>query len=961
MTTASQDIAFKLASAHCEVRDDKLTRRLYATDASIYQLEPQAVAFPRTPEGAALVLRAALDMGLEVTPRGGGTGLAGGAIGSGLIIDLARHNRAITDLDIEGGTVRVQPGVVLDQLNEYLKPHGLCFGPDVATSSRATLGGMIANNSSGARAPIYGTTADHLVALELALPDGSLCVAGREERGLEDYARRVGKIVLPKAEAIRERFTDERIKRWPGYGLDRYLRTGGDLTRLISGSEGTLALVTSAILKTSPLPKCKGLVMSFFTSVDEAMQASVEYLDLRPAAIEHVDRPLFDNTRGQMAFRAAREYLQLDVAPCEAFLIVEFYGDTPGEVEEKMAAAMAKPVGLRRQCTANPGQMAMVWALRKAGLSLLTGRKGPAKPIAGIEDVEVSPRDLPGFVSELEAAAKDVGLQMSFYGHAASGLVHVRPIVDLHEGDEIARFRALANFVSQLTLKYRGSLSAEHGVGIARSEFMNEHIGETLLDVMRDVKAVFDPKGLMNPGKIFPGGWFQIDTNLRWGHGYAIRPPFQPVLAFAAKDGSFVANLEQCNGCGGCRKDAPVMCPTFIATGEEAMSTRGRANTIRAALEGYFDAEAPLKSEELETVLGSCLSCKACGTECPSNVNLSLLKAEILHARHKKHGVKLYEWLIANFDLLGRMGCLAPTPANLLLSLPPVRMLMEVVTRVSAKRPLPKYAMQRFDRWFEMHKTPTLAKRGKVILWDDCSTRYHEPEIGRAAVRVLEAAGYQVELLGGHACCGRPAFSVGMLDIARNSGRVNLALLARKGGDAPIIFLEPSCFSMFREDYIELKLDGAEQVSKRAVLFEHFMADLLEREPDALDFAPWTGGPVAIHAHCHAKAMTPVQAMPALARRLPGAQVTLLDSACCGMAGSFGMMRDKYELSLEVARPLIEMVNRLPQDVRLVASGTSCRQQITHLSRVKPLHAAELLAEGLSLLSPPGETPRLGA
>ena len=564
-----------LEKVDCEIAFDNLTRQLYATDASIYQIEPAAVAFPRNAQQASAVIRAAADENLPLIPRGAGSGLAGGAIGDGLVVEFARFNREISGLDLERRTVRVGAGVVLDQLNEFLKPAGFCFGPDVATSSRATLGGMIANNASGAHVPVYGCTADHVHSLEVVLADGRIQTMGTGgNSGLE-------KLVAEAAGEIRERMPADLLKRWPGYGVDRFLRQP-NASHLLAGSEGTLAAILSAELKIVPLPRRKSMGLIFFASVAEAMRATVELLHLKPAAIEHVDRVLFEQTRGQLNFKAARDLLELDAKPCEAVLLVEFFDDAG----DRLAALGGKWLGLRTLLLQDPASMNLVWDMRKAGLSLLTGCKGDAKPVAAIEDAAVRPRQLPEYVAALSSILERRQLKACFYGHAAAGLLHVRPVLDLHDAGDLKKFRQVADDVAALVRSFKGSLAAEHGVGIARTEYMPEQLGPTLLGLMREIKNVFDPRGLFNPGKLLPDGRFKIDANLRLGAGYKLALPFAPVLAFAARDGSFTANLEQCNGCGGCRKETPTMCPTFMATGEEFMSTRGRANAIRAALEG---------------------------------------------------------------------------------------------------------------------------------------------------------------------------------------------------------------------------------------------------------------------------------------------------------------------------------------------------------------------------------------
>jgi FAD/FMN-containing dehydrogenase/Fe-S oxidoreductase len=940
MAITNEQVRRLNTAASCEVHTDPLTRQLYATDASIYQIVPQGVAFPRNADEAASVVHAAAEDNIPITPRGAGTGLAGGALGDGLIVDFSRHNLSITEFAPERRSIRVGTGVVLDQLNAFLKPHGLCFGPDVATSSRATLGGMIANNSSGAHVPVYGTTADHVLTLDVVTTAGEVATVGPDQDGLRTLADVLTPALDTFAGPIRDRMPDVLMKRWPGYGLDRWLREPGDLTKLIAGSEGTLVAMVSAELSLSPLPENKGIAAICFASAAEAMQATVELLDLNPAAVEHIDRVLFDQTRGQLPFQPARDLLDLEAQPCESILIVEFYED----VEDKLNAVETRSLGLRTSIFTDPSEMNRVWGLRKAGLSLLTGCKGAAKPIAGIEDVAVQPQQLPEYVTALQDTMARLNLSGSFYGHAASGLLHVRPVIDLHKAEDITKYRILASEVSDLVKQFKGSIAAEHGVGIARTEYLADQMGPEVMDAMRLVKQQFDPRNVMNPGKIIAGDErYRIDDRLRWGAEHRIELDFEPVLKFAAKDESFVGNLEQCNGCGGCRKATPTMCPTFMATGDEVMSTRGRANTIRAALEGRLGG---VRDSTLEVALSNCLSCKACTTECPSNVNMALLKAELVHAKHQVHGVSLSERLIANVDLLGKLGCMFPWLSNTMLKSKWMRRQLRYKAGFSEQRPLPPFARQRFDRWFARTASHTNSTRGHVVLWDDTFVRYHEPRIGQAAVKVLEALGHEVVLMLGRKCCGRPAFSTGQLDRAAKLGQHNLELLSRAGDDAPIIFLEPSCYSMFVEEYRELGLPNAETVADRCVLFEHFVEALLEREPDAVEFEEGYSW-VALHSHCHAKALTDTGVMTRLIQRLPNVELTVLDTGCCGMAGAFGQLDTKYELSVQVAQPLVDQIHDLTAGTEVIASGTSCRHQIDHLTEVAPVHMAELLAGAL--------------
>ncbi|MFP6584470.1 MAG: FAD-linked oxidase C-terminal domain-containing protein [Candidatus Hydrogenedentota bacterium] len=931
----------------CDLRTDALTRLLYATDASIYQIEPTAVAFPRTVEEVRAVIQASAAEDLPITARGAGTGLAGGAVGNGLIIDFSKHNRRIWDLNVDARTVRVEAGVVLDQLNAYLHPHGLRFGPDVATSSRATLGGMINNNSSGSHVPLYGTTVESIHALDVVLANGTVATIGQGHDGLSNIQATVTDLIQSNLATIEDRMPPGLLKRWAGYGVDRWLRNRADLTRIISGSEGTLAVVTSAQLELQPLPEAKGLGIIAFATVAEAMQATVELLELEPAAIEHIDDVLFDQTLGQIQFKKARALLELDEKPCKAILLVEFFSDVP----EKLAALEAKNIGLRTSTFLDESDQNHIWGLRKSGLSLLTGCKGAAKPTAGIEDVAILPEKLPDYVEGLQSLMKPLGLSGSFYGHAASGLLHVRPTVDLHQAEDVEKYRQLAEGVSALTKQFKGSIAGEHGVGIARTEFLPDHLGPELMGLFGHIKDLFDPDNLLNPGKILPAKperelKYTIDTHLRQGDGSSIDLPFEATLAFASKDESFIGNLEQCNGCGGCRKDGPTMCPTFRATGDEIMSTRGRANTIRAALEhshGVHDAS--IFTPELEEALSNCLSCRACTTECPSNVNMSLLKAELLHARHQVEGIPLRDRLIARVGAVGKIASNAPGLANLFLGNSLIRKLNETLFGLSSRRPFPQYAKQDFNSWFDQHQQEGSFKNGSVYLWDDSFSRYNEPHVARTAVRVLNTFGYQVELLTQRTCCGRPAFSTGQLDLARSYAEKNVRVIADAIPDLPIIFLEPSCHSMFKEDYRELGIADIDTIETRCSLIEDFLLRVLnDASPDWKSDLP----PMALHTHCHTDSMSDTNATLELLRSIPDAHVTEIKTGCCGMAGAFGSLKDKYELSVKIAEPLIDCIDALDPGTVVVASGTSCRHQIEHLSSARPRHLIEVLADSLA-------------
>ena len=925
-----------------DIVDDNLTRQLYATDGSIYQIVPQGVAFPRSSQEASLTIQEANQNNLNIIPRGAGTGLVGGAIGDGLVIDFARHNNQIHSFDRERRIVKVGPGVVLDQLNRFLRPHGFVFGPDVATSSRATIGGMIGNNSSGARVPRYGTTSDHLHALEVVTHEGKVTRVTNDTPTFPSHTEIINKLVTQNEASLQLLRTSEVNKRWPGYALHLWKPGVQGWPAIFCGSEGTLAGFVGAELNVVPLPKERALGLIHFNNITEAMQASVTLHSLDPTAIEHIDRILLDQTRGQMAFQAARDFLDLDEQPSESILIVEFDHD----IKDSLRNLENSGLGTRTQIAITPEEMNLVWALRKAGLSLLTGCKGSAKPTTGIEDAALPPKMLPDYVTSLQKILKSLNLEACFYGHAASGLLHVRPVIDLHNKEDLKRFRSLAKEVSALVSQFKGSLAAEHGVGIARSEFLKDQIAPPLLNAMQQLKQAFDPKGIMNKGKIFGHEEFAIDKNLRNSLPSNAELPFRPTLLYAAKDDSFSDHLSQCNGCGGCRKETATMCPTFVATGEEGMSTRGRANLIRAVFDKRSNLnEDPLFSDELEHALSNCLACKACTTECPSNVNLSLLKAELLNARHQKKSISWQAFLISEADRLGRLGTTFPTLANRLLKSNAVKALVQSLVGISQRRPLPNFANQRFDTWFRTHSRQQQGSSKKVLLWDDTFTRYHEPQIGIAAVGVLESAGFSVELVKDRACCGRPAFSQGNLTQARQLGYRNIQKIQQYKTELPLLFLEPSCFSMFTEDYRELGIEGAESVADRCALVEDFVF----RENHTSDSARHSNSelPVAIHLHCHCKALVPSShSLRYVEAMFPNNQI--LDSGCCGMAGAFGALDSKYDLSVQIAAPLVAAIEWLPPETIILASGTSCRQQISHLTRRPVFHPVETIYSQLS-------------
>lgn len=925
-----------------DIRTDRLSRWLYATDASIYELIPAGVAFPKNTDEVQQLVVLCANEGIPLIPRGAGSGLGGGAIGEGLIIDLSRYMRNISKVNKEEQSIWVDAGTVLDNLNEFVKPVGLMFGPDVATSSRATIGGMIANNSSGAFVHHYGVTIDHVQAIEIITSTGERQIFDKDTPETWKKLETIADLVKPHISEIETLFHDGIKKRWPGYALDRYCKNLPCPVPLFGGSEGTLGIITRAKLNLVPIPGQRTLIVFMFNTMEGAMNAIIPLMNFQPASIEHIDDILFNQTRGQRNFEPVRQLLGLDSEQYKSLLFVEFF-DPPQDIINEV---LNLKLGQNSLYCKDVQQRNMLWEFRKAGLSLLTGMKGSAKPATGVEDTAVRPEDLHLYVQELSEVMNRYEVQASFYGHASAGLLHVRPVLDLHEPADIKKFRKLAEDVFALVRKYRGTFTGEHGVGMAHSEFMKEQIGENLFQLMAQIKHTLDPQCLMNPGKITDLSRFRFDENLRWRK---LTLPFEPCLAFSAKDDSFIGNLEQCNGCGACRKETPTMCPTYIARGEEILSTRGRANIIRHVIEESAHNPNILHSSELEQALKYCLACRACTVECPSNVNMSLLKAELLHALDTKYLPRLTRFLLSNIDTFGKIASLTPSLANFSLKNKWLRNILERFSGIIAERPLPLYAREPFHRWF--YKTyngwkTSNGTRGTIILWDDCFTRYHEPDIGKDAVKVLTSAGFRVEILPDRSCCGRPSFSVGNLENTRKKGEQNLSIL--KDRKEPILFLEPSCFTMFYEDYKELKLESAEMVAENSMLLEEFLVNLLDSDSSALSFSHNKSMQIAIHTHCHTKATRGSAPMKEVLSHIPNAQVQILPSACCGMAGAYGITKDTYELSMDVGKHLKELIEKLPNSIKVIASGTSCRQQISYITNRKAEHFIQVLAQTIN-------------
>jgi FAD/FMN-containing dehydrogenase/Fe-S oxidoreductase len=943
-----------------EVRFDLTSRRLYSTDGSIYQIEPLGVVIPRTPEDIVAVVQIAGEMGVPITARGGGTSLSGQSIGPGVVLDCSKYLNDILDLDPVGRVARVRPGLVLEQFNRALAPHGLQFGPEVATASRANLGGMMGNNSAGARSIVYGKTIDHVRRLGVVLSDGSRTEFGplapedwdrkAAQRSFEaEIYRGVRQTVCDNAQEIRKRFP-RILRRVSGYNLDRFVPPDGDpghpvgLHELIIGGEGTLAIVTEAELNLVPRPKARGLLVAHFATLAASMDALAPCLEFRPSAVELLDKLLIELSRANLSLRDAMAPI---VGQPETLLMIEFSGDDPGEVADRVEK-------LRRRLQGVNGVEALVsaldaamrdplWAARSAAAGLLYGIPGDRKPIAFVEDPAVEPARLPEFVTRFRDLLRSQGTDGAFYGHASVGCLHLRPMLNLKDPIDVARMRCIAEKVTDLVLEFGGALSGEHGDGLVRSEWNRKMFGPVVYGAFCRIKHIFDPNSLFNPGKIVAAE--PMTEHLRYGPGYH---PAEPATLFGYdKQGGFVRAVESCNGNGACRKLAGgTMCPSFRATRDEKDSTRARANALRLALA----SPEPLRearSRWVYDVMDLCLMCKACKSECPANVDMAKLKAEFLEQYYGGRMRPPGQRLMANIHLLNRLAAPAAPLVNWLQTRRSLRWLLEKMAGIDRRRSLPPLHADHLRRWFHARTRP-LTDGDKVLLLDDCFTTFNEPETGRTAVRVLEAAGCNVELAA-LTCCGRALISKGFLRAARELVAQQVPELARRVADGtPLLGLEPSCLLTLADDWPEL-VPGTDtrRVADAARLADAWLAQRAKAGRCELNLKE-SRRRVLVHGHCHQKALVGVVGTAAALRLVPGLNVNVLDTGCCGMAGSFGFEREHYDLSVRVAELSLLPALRADPEATVVAPGTSCRHQIKDLTGRRALHPLELLAEQMA-------------
>jgi len=970
-----------------DVRFDRYTRNLYATDASAYQQLPIGVVVPASTSDVQAVMSYCADNEIPVLPRGGGTSLAGQAVNKAVVLDFKKKMNAILDVDPEARTVRAQPGITLAHLNSILKPHGLKYAPDPAWGDKSVLGGCIGNNTTGAHSLKYEKADGYVEEVEVVLADGTVTTFGwMDVNELHERAKGVdatdgieARIYAEVSRVLKENEREIR-KRYPnlmrnvsGYNLDKLLedidkRGEVNVGRLMAGSEGTLAIVTEATVSLEPIPNETAVVLLTYDKMLDAMRDVAPILEHDPSAVEVMDDVLLDLARDIAEFSALVGTLPEGTS---STLLVEFYADSIDEGKQKVADLLAdrlpshKPeTGLEATDGAvdttdeiyavdaleayDDTQKGRFWTMRKAGLPILLSRTGDDKHWPFVEDTAVPAENLPEYIADVQKLFDEHDTFASYYAHAGPGVLHIRPLLNLKSENGIKAMMEISVALTDLVIAYGGSISGEHGDGRARTKWNRKLYGDDLWKAFQDLKATFDPQQLLNPGNIC--GDFEPNRNLRYDPSYRANSSITPQLHWANENG-FQGMVELCHGCGGCtgHQDTTggAMCPTYRATkNEEIQSTRGRANMLRRAIDGQLPDD-PTDEEFMHEVLDLCIGCKACKRDCPSGVDMAKLKAEVKHEYHRQQGIPFRDRLFANFGLLCRLGSMFAPLSNVAAKLPGSGLLMEKTLGIARERKLPKFTRNTFQKWGRS-RTPTVqifeASR-KALLLADPFINYTQPEVGKAAVRVLESAGVHVEISDKVTDSGRPAHSKGMLDHSRSTAEANVSLLAPRINDGwDIVSLEPSDAVMYQVDYLDLLAGEAVEAVAAGTysIMEYIDTFRLDEMMDAE-----AAEMISYHGHCHQTAATREHHAVNVLRRV-GFEVDVLNTTCCGMAGSFGYEAEHYSMSQAIGRMLFDAVEESPAQ-EVVAPGTSCRSQLADYERQhgRPLHPIEKLAAAL--------------
>ncbi len=930
-------------------------RGRYATDASIYQIDPVGVVIPRNAEAARIAIQIASEMGVPVLPRGGGTSQCGQTVGAALVIDNSKYLNKL--LSVEGDVATVEPGIVLDHLNAQLKSTGQWFPVDVSTSAQATIGGMAGNNSCGSRSIAYGNMVHNVLGIDALLADGTQAHFGPVGGNLEglsgpsrfvDIVRAIRNIAAREADEIEARYP-KLLRRVGGYNLETVKPTGHNLAHLLVGSEGTLAYSRALKLKLSPLPKHKTLGVVHYPHFRQAMETTQHIVKLGPVAVELVDRTMIELSRSIPAYAGIVAKF-LKGAP-DAILLVEFAGEDKDTQVRKLKdlVTLMADLGLPDSVVEIPDAALQkdVWEVRKAGLNIMMSMKGDGKPVSFIEDCAVPLEHLADYTSRLTEVFHKHGTKGTWYAHASVGCLHVRPILNMKQ-DGAAKMAAIAEEAAALVREYKGAYSGEHGDGLVRSQWIAPFFGPRLTGAFGEIKKLFDPKGVMNPGKIVEPPRQDDRTLFRFKPGYKAQAI--PTALDWSDWGGFAGAVEMCNNNGHCRKfDAGTMCPSYRVTRQEKDLTRGRANTLRLAISGQLGADA-LTSDAMYETMRLCVGCKGCKRECPTGVDMAKMKVEFLHHYKTRHGHTMFDKLVG---YLPRYAVLASKFGPLLAlrdKIPALARLSESLTGFAASRSLPRWA----TKPFRAHEAQS--QNAEIAFFADTFNTWFEPENARAAIRVLQAAGYKVHVPtakdgGRPLCCGRTFLSAGLVDEGkREAQRLIDAMLPFAERGIPIVGLEPSCLFALRDELASL-LPGADaaKIGAAAMLFEEFLAREAKAGRLKPIFKALPESKALVHGHCHQKAFGAANATLDALKLIPGLAPSLIESSCCGMAGAFGYEAANIDASKAMAEAsLLPAIRKAGDDTLIVADGTSCRHQIADLGGREAVHVAQVLARALA-------------
>jgi FAD/FMN-containing dehydrogenase/Fe-S oxidoreductase len=951
---------------------DKMMRTLYATDASSYRELPLAVAIPKTKQDISLLIQFAAHHKTSLIPRTAGTSLAGQVVGNGIIVDVSKHFNQILELNTEAAWVRVQPGVIRDELNLFLKPHGLFFGPETSTANRAMIGGMVGNNSCGSNSVVYRSTREHLLEVTAFLSDGSEVVfkslstddfhAKCDLNTLEGNIYKSVRSILSNYDnqvEIRKEFPKKSVERRnTGYAIDLLVETdpftsGGEdfnFCSLIAGSEGTLAFITEIKLNVVPAPpKETGLLCVHFNSIDESLHANLIGLKYKPSASELIDHYILECTKENKEQSKNRFFVQGDPG---AILVIEFVKETRAEILALTNAVEAdmRAAGLGYHFPVLFGaDTKKIWTLRKAGLGLLSNLPGDEKAVPVIEDTAVDVNDLPNYIRDFNEILKKHGLYSVHYAHAGSGEIHLRPIINLKTKEGNQLFRTIAEEVATLVKKYNGSLSGEHGDGRLRGEFIKQMVGEKNYALLKQVKTIWDPNNIFNPNKIVDTP--SMNSMLRYEPGQ-LTPEFKTIFRFHKQD--ILQHAEQCNGSGDCRKthlSGGTMCPSYMATRNEQDTTRARANILREFLT-HSDKQNRYDHKEIYDVMSLCLSCKACKSECPSNVDMAKLKAEFLQHYYDANGVPFRSKLIANFTATAKLGSLMPSLYNAVMRNSLTGGLIKKICGFAIKRSMPSISKQTLMSWYQKnYKAPQNPKK-QVYLFCDEFTNYNDAEIGVKAIQLLTALNYEV-IIPNHLESGRTWLSKGLVRKAKEIANKNIEQLGvLVSMSQPIIGLEPSAILTFRDEYPDLATDenliAAQNLAVNSFFIDEFLAK--EMEAGAIAEEQFTQSPksILLHGHCQQKAVGNLSDSVKVLSLPANYKVETIPSGCCGMAGSFGYEKEHYDVSMNIGELVLFPKVRANQDTCTIAApGTSCRHQIKDGTGTHALHTVEVLYEAL--------------